>query len=86
MTRKEQIRDETPQSPGGRMTRYHYGHYIKKITRGIYEFKGYRIQRYEDGDLKGWWDVLSDKWETRVVINSHPYPRLRDALNFVEKV
>lgn len=51
----------------------------KKISRGLYSYKGFRIEKYEEGDLKGCWDIVASMPNEKRLITG-PYKRLKHAL------
>lgn len=60
---------------------------MKKIRRGLWEYKGFKIERYEDGDLKGAWDIVlkderssgGERWVTG------PFRRLKTTVKSLDE-
>lgn len=60
---------------------------MTKVRRGCYLYRGLKIERYTDGDLKGWWDIVLAEGPTgptgRTVTG--PFPRLKAAKKSIDQ-
>lgn len=54
----------------------------KKIKKGAWQYGGLVIERYEDGDLKGLWDIVIEQ-NPRCVTG--PFKRLKHAIGWIDE-